>query len=228
MTKCLNGSFLLVNPKPDGGTQMIKSKQIGMLLVVVMSIGGFMASTTQAATIVGTDYFDTYTDLTLWGPDRFDNSNIQWNPFPGGGAMFIADGAWAGPDGATVGYYTYKFVGGVAEQVATVTSYVYRYSNSGIRVLTSNDYVTWTTQVDNFSAGGHAGGGASPYSFDTTVAAGDDLYLRFEAYDNPNGSYTNVPQANIQDVSVTFIPEPASMGLMVLGGLLIGMKRRSK
>jgi hypothetical protein len=197
---------------------------------VALAAISFSAVSASAATIVGTDYSDDYSTGTQWNADVFESDNAAWSSNVGG-IVQMTSASTGNND--VVGYYTYRFAwpaGGASKTEATITINDWlRGKNAGIRALTSDDNANWTTQLDNYSAGGNSGHGTIPISFTTTVASGQDLYFRIEVYDNPNGSYTDQPSGQVYDIGVSFasVPEPSMVAAMGMVGLLLKRRRGS-
>jgi hypothetical protein len=164
-----------------------------------------------------------YGNLQLWGPNNGgDPSNTLGATSPDGGNFVGADGAFQ------VGAITQTIKGLVAGQQYTVGFDWAGAQQSGFTGATTEQWIvslgseSYSTTVAQDVSHGFTGWTHTTFTF---TADGDSEVLSFLAAGTPDGE---PPFSLLDGVTMTAVPEPASMAIMGSGLAVLGLFRRRR
>jgi hypothetical protein len=165
----------------------------------------------------------TYGNLQLWGPNNGgDPSNTLPASSPDGGNYIGADGAY------DVGAITQTIHGLVAGQQYSVGFYWAGAQQHGFTGTTTEQWIvglgsqTQATSIVTDVSHGFTGWTHTTFTF---TADGSSDVLSFLAAGTPDGE---PPFSLLDGVTMTAVPEPASMAIMGSGLAVLGLVRRRR
>jgi hypothetical protein len=191
--------------------------------VIAVCVAAVLAMTTtqlKAANLILDGSFENEANLSLplspWTLANSDGSNFIWNgnPQDGGnsfvwqqtGSLAILSQTVAAP----AGQYTLSFYLDAWQDGGT---HVFTASVGGVQLatLTDSDFQVWPGNPGDFTP-------YVSYSFPVTVSSANPV-VEFQFQDDNGTSY-------LDNISMVSVPEPATLSLLLVGGLAFLRKRR--